>query len=212
MIDVKQQISAVSRTLGSRQLEAGSAWVSTISQSYDTDLDDLWDAVTSAERIPRWLMPISGDLKVGGRYQLEGNAGGTIERCAKPVLAATWEYGGLVSWIEVRLVPESDDRTRLELEHVAHVDDDLWAQFGPGATGIGWDMMLMGLYLHVTSGGAAVNDPQTVMAWMISDDGRLFVTESSERWYEANVAAGTDETEARTARDRVTAAYLAPPP
>jgi hypothetical protein len=69
----------------------------------------------------------------------------------------------------------------------------------------------MGLYLHVTSGGAAVNDPQTVMAWMISDDGRLFVTESSERWYEANVAAGTDETEARTARDRVTAAYLAPP-
>jgi uncharacterized protein YndB with AHSA1/START domain len=211
MIDVKQQISAVSRSIGARELPAGTARVMTISQSYDTDLDDLWDAVTSGERIPRWLMPISGDLRVGGRYQLEGNAGGTVQRCEKPHLAVTWEYGDEVSWVEARLIPEGDDRTRLEVEHVAHVDDQRWAEFGPGAVGIGWDSMLMGLYLHVSTGGSPASDPQATMAWIVSDEGRLFMTESSERWYEASVAAGTDEAEAAAARDRVTAAYTAAP-
>ena len=44
----------------------------------------MWDAVTSAERIPRWFLPISGDLRLGGRYQLEGNAGGEVLECAPP--------------------------------------------------------------------------------------------------------------------------------
>ena len=56
MIDVKQQISAVRRTLGSRRLEAGEARVSTLSQVFDTGIDDLWDVVTNPERIPRWLL------------------------------------------------------------------------------------------------------------------------------------------------------------
>ena len=54
MIDVKHQVSAVRRTMGTRTLEAGEARVLTISQAYATTIDDLWDAVTSAERIPRW--------------------------------------------------------------------------------------------------------------------------------------------------------------
>ena len=57
---------------------------SPISAVYDTTLDDLWDACTNAERIPRWFLPVSGELRDGGRYQLEGNAGGTIERCDPP--------------------------------------------------------------------------------------------------------------------------------
>ena len=106
MIDVSHQISAVRRTVGKRVLEAGEARVMTISQVYDTDVDDLWDACTNAERIPRWFLPVSGELKVGGKYQLEGNAGGTVERCDPPKsFAATWEFGGDVSWIEVRLTP-----------------------------------------------------------------------------------------------------------
>ncbi|NED57183.1 polyketide cyclase, partial [Micromonospora aurantiaca] len=89
------QINAVRRTVGERVLEAGTARTSTISQVYDTDVEDLWDAVTNPERIPRWFLPISGDLRLGGRYQLEGNAGGTIETCDPPKgYSATWEYGG----------------------------------------------------------------------------------------------------------------------
>ena len=97
---------------------------------------DVWDACTNVERIPRWFLPITGDLVQGGRYQLEGNASGTIQTCTPPTgFSATWEYGGDVSWIEVRLSPESSERTRFELEHIAHVGDDIWAQFGPSAVG-----------------------------------------------------------------------------
>ena len=63
MIDVDHQISAVERAFGDRVLEAGTARVLTTSQSYDATLDELWDACTSAERIPRWFLPISGDLR-----------------------------------------------------------------------------------------------------------------------------------------------------
>jgi uncharacterized protein YndB with AHSA1/START domain len=211
MIDVKQQISAVRRTVGSRVLEAGTAHVSTISQTYDTDVADLWDAVTSPERIPRWFLPITGDLRVGGRYQFEGNAGGTVERCDAPnSFAATWEYGGDVSWIEVRLTPEGDRRARFELEHVAHVDDERWAEFGPGATGVGWEMGLMGLFLHLASNGAAV-DPVAAMAFMASPDGKQLLTLSSDAWRDAAIAAGEDESAARAAADRTTAAYTATP-
>ena len=207
MIDVKQQISAVRREVGTRVLEAGTARVSVIGQTYDTDLEDLWDAVTNPERIPRWFLPVSGDLRPGGRYQLEGNAGGTVERCERPTgFAATWEFGGMVSWIEVRLSAEGEGRSRFELEHVAHVDDDLWAQYGPGATGIGWDSGLLGMAGYLSSDDTAV-DPQTAAAWVATDEGKQFLALSSEAWYEASIAAGTDEATARAAADRCTAAY-----
>ena len=107
MIDVTQQINTVRRTVGTRTLEAGEARVVTISQSYDTDAADLWDACTNIERIPRWFLPVTGDLRVGGQYQLEGNANGTILTCDPPrEFTATWECGGDVSWIEVRITGE----------------------------------------------------------------------------------------------------------
>ena len=66
----------------------------------------MWDACTNPERIPRWFLPVTGDLKVGGRYQLEGNAAGD-DRTMRPAhgFDATWEFGGEVSWIELRLSP-----------------------------------------------------------------------------------------------------------
>jgi uncharacterized protein YndB with AHSA1/START domain len=211
MIDVAQQISAVGRQVGGRALEAGEARVVTVSQTYDASLDDVWDACTNAERIPRWFLPISGDLWVGGRYQLEGNAGGTVERCDPPnSFAATWEYGGDVSWIELRLSAEPDGRTRFELDHIAHVDDERWAEFGPGAVGVGWDMGLIGLALYLSSKGQAV-DRQASAAWAASEQGKQFISLSSQRWCEASTAAGTNEAHARAAADRTTAAYTASP-
>jgi uncharacterized protein YndB with AHSA1/START domain len=209
VIDTSHQISAVRRKLGDRVIAAKEARVLTISQVYDTDVDDLWDACTNPERIPRWFLPVTGELKVGGKYQLEGNAGGTVERCDPPKsFAATWEYGGNVSWIEVRLTPEGTG-TRFELEHVAHVDER-WEEFGPGAVGIGWDGMLVGLVLHLAAPGTAV-DPEAAMAWMMSPEGIAFMTASGEAWYEADVAAGADPARARAAADRTLAAYTTPP-
>jgi uncharacterized protein YndB with AHSA1/START domain len=206
-VDVDHQINAVRRTYGTRTIDAGEAHVVTLSQSYDTDPADLWDAVTNTERIPRWLMPISGDLKVGGSYQLEGQAGGTILTCDPPRnFTATWEYGGSVSWIEVSISSEDPDRARLTLEHIAHVDDETAHQFGPGAVGIGWDSMLLGLAIHVSTGEAV--DPSFGQQWTATEDGRRFLTLSGEEWYAANVARGEDPAAARERADRCLKAYL----
>lgn len=211
MIDAAEQINAVRRQLGTRVFGPGEARVSTISQTYDTEVEDLWDACTNPERLPRWFLPVTGDLKVGGRYQLEGNAGGTVERCDPPKsFFATWEFGGMVSWLEVRVAPESDGRARLELEHTAHVDDDLWAQYGPGATGIGWDLALWGLANHLATGGPSVT-PENAEAWTMSPEGVAFVTAAAEQWRIAHVESGVDEETARAAFGRVTAFYTVPP-
>jgi uncharacterized protein YndB with AHSA1/START domain len=207
MMDERQQVSAVRRTVGDRVLEGGGARVSTISQVYDTDIDDLWDAVTSPERIPRWFLPVSGELREGGKYQFEGQAGGTITRCDKPHgYSATWEFNGEVSWVEVRLSAEGDGRTRFELEHVAHVADEFWDQYGPGAVGVGWDGALLGLAMHVADPAVPV-DPAAVAAWTASDGGKLFYRLSSDAWAEASIANGTDPAAARAQADRTYAFY-----
>ena len=211
MIDVKHQISEVRREVGTKVLEAGEARVITVSQTYQGTLDDVWDACTNPQRIPRWFLPISGDLRVGGRYQLEGNAGGTIERCDPPNgFAATWEFGGESSWIEVRLAEQPDGRIRLQLEHVAHVTDELWARFGPGAVGVGWDGALLGLARHIS--GDEPMDPQQVAAWMASDEGREFFALSSEQWCQASITAGTPATGAQAAAERTLAFYTGAEP
>jgi uncharacterized protein YndB with AHSA1/START domain len=206
MINVTQQISSVRRQVGHRVLEAGEARTVTISQTYDVTVEDLWDACTNSKRIPRWFLPVTGELRLGGHYQLEGNAGGTIERCDPPrSFAATWEFGGKVTWIEVRFEPEAAGSTRLEIEHIALAEDDHWAQFGPGAVGIGWDLALIGLARHLSEGGSV--DRAQAMKWMASDEGREFVERSSDGWRAADIAAGADPGHAEAAAGRTTAFY-----
>src|SRR5699024_4285888 len=83
----------------------------TLEQTYPAPLADVWAAVTTAERIQRWFLPVSGDLRPGGRYQFEGNAGGEILACEPPAdgtaeVAVTWELMGAVSWVTLRLAAE----------------------------------------------------------------------------------------------------------
>ena len=211
MIDVSHEISSIDRQVGSRTLEAGEARTIVVSRVYDTPPEDLWDACTNPERIARWFLPISGDLREGGRYELEGNASGTISRCEPPEsVDATWEFGGQVSWVELRLAPEGEGRTRFTLEHIAHVEDELWAQFGPGATGVGWDQGILGLRLYL-AGGEDLPERDAIEAWQLSDVGREFASQSSERWADASIAAGTDEAAARSAAARTTDFYTGEP-
>jgi uncharacterized protein YndB with AHSA1/START domain len=165
---------------------------------------DVWDALTDPARIPRWLMPVSGDLRLGGRYQLEGNAGGEVLVCEPAArLSVTWEYGGHVSWVEV-LLHESDGATLLELHH----DDPLAPEtlaFGPGAVGIGWELMLMGLAGHLSPGTAIA--PSEAPAWLGSADGVTFVTASNVAWRDVAITAGDDPREAGAAAERCLAAW-----
>ncbi|HEX6526671.1 MAG TPA: SRPBCC family protein [Streptosporangiaceae bacterium] len=178
-------------------------------RTYPTGQADLWDALTSADRIPRWFLPISGDLQVGGRYQLEGNAGGVVERCKEPEsFAVTWEFGGMTSWLEVTLTPDGE-RTRLELAHEAHVDPGLWGQFGPGAVGVGWDLGLMGLGLHIDSGAPV--DPGLAVTFPVSPDGMEFIRRAATGWADAAIADGDQSGPAREAAARTAAFYTTPP-
>jgi uncharacterized protein YndB with AHSA1/START domain len=211
MINVSEQINSVQRRVGTRMLEAGDARAITISQTYSATVEDVWDACTNPERIPRWFLPVSGELRLGGRYQLEGNAGGTVESCDPPrSFSATWEFGGQVSWIEVRVAAESEDLARLEIEHIVLAGDDAhWTQFGPGAVGIGWDMGMIGLALHLRDGGQV--DRAAATEWMSSEEGRRFIEASSERWRDADVASGADPADAEAKARRTTEAYTAAP-
>lgn len=205
MFDIDPQISAVSRAVGSRQRDGREAKVVTIGQAYDTDVEDLWAACTTGERLARWFAPVSGELRLGGRYQIEGNAGGTVERCDPPKsFSLTWEFGGGVSWVEVRLSPEPGGGARFELDHIAYPEDH-WNQYGPGAVGLGYDMSLAALALHLAT-GEATND-QDHAAWWASDEAKRFLAAAGERWCEADVVGGADPEAARAAADRTVEAY-----
>lgn len=205
MINIDHQVSTVDRRVGDRVIDAGQARTTTVSQSYRATVDDVWDACTNPHRLPRWFLPISGDLRLHGHFQLEGNAGGTILECDPPHrFMVTWEYGEQTSWLEVRVHPEGDEHARLEIEHIS-LEDDHWVEFGPAAVGIGWDLALVGLSLHL--GGAPAVDPQESAAWMASDDGKRFVRECSEQWRTAHVAAGADPATAQACAERTAAFY-----
>jgi uncharacterized protein YndB with AHSA1/START domain len=198
------------RSVGTRVVEGADARVVTLRRTYATHPEDLWEAVTSAERIGRWFAPVSGDLRLGGTYAIEGNASGTVTACDPPrSFALTWEFGGDVSWVEVRLEPDGAERTTLVLEHAAHVGDERWGEYGPGAVGIGWDLGLHGLAMHLASGAGATRDEG--MAWMASPEGVAYMTRCNDAWRDASVAAGEAPEAAQAAADRTIAAYTGAP-
>jgi uncharacterized protein YndB with AHSA1/START domain len=204
-IDVTQHIGAITREVSARSYEGKAARVVSVSRHYHTGPADLWDAITRADRIPRWFLPITGDLKPGGRYQLQGNAGGQILICEPPRhLKITWEYGGQTTWVELRLASDGSG-SRLTLEHFSHGGDEQWSQFGPGATGVGWDLALLGLSEHTVTGSAKTAEEG--MAWMMSENGKDFARASSEAWGSAAIAAGEDPAAAKAAESRTAAFY-----
>ena len=134
-LNVEEHLSAVTRTVTYTKRDDHPASVVALSRSYQTGIANLWDAVTSANRIPRWFMPVSGDLSPGGRFQLEGNAGGSIETCLRlSRLGVTWEFAGDVSWVDVSIAREGAGRTRLTVSHTALLSP-FWDDFGAGAVG-----------------------------------------------------------------------------
>jgi uncharacterized protein YndB with AHSA1/START domain len=194
------------RSVSTVEVDGRPARRALLSRCFPTDPDDLWDALTDAQRIPRWFLPVSGDLRPGGTFQFEGNAGGTVQECDRPRrLRVTWVFGeGPPTWVTVTLEPD-DGGTRLDLEHVAHVPDELWSRFGPSATGLGWDMALHGLATHLRTGAAV--DPAATLAWTASPEGITFLQGSAAAWQAADVAAGTPEHQAVARVERTVAVY-----
>ena len=209
-VDPVTAAGLVTREVRSGSRDGRPTRIAVARRRYAAERADVWDTMTNPERLQRWFLPVSGDLVLGGRYQLEGNAGGVVERCDAPEsLAVTWEYGDLVSWLRVEL-SETDGGTTLELAHESHVDPEHWvAQFGPGAVGIGWDLALHALGVYLASGDAI--DPAAGAAWPTTPDGTRFVRSAGEGWAAAAIADGDEPDEARAAAERAIAFFTVPP-
>jgi uncharacterized protein YndB with AHSA1/START domain len=155
MKDIVDQLAAIHREVAREPGDPDEVVRVTLRREYPTTAEDLWSALTEPDRMSRWFMPITGDLKVGGSFQLEGNAGGDILDCDPPTRFRT-TFGGESSLVTVTLRPAGDSATELTLDHtvpVAMAGSIAGALF----VGPGWDGGLLGLYLHVT--GHADGDP-----------------------------------------------------
>jgi uncharacterized protein YndB with AHSA1/START domain len=105
-----------------RTIAAGEARVAVFTRTYATTVEDLWDACTDPERLRRWYVPVTGDLRVGGEFQQVNMGSGTILECHPPRLLRV-SLGGGADEIEVRLAPGADaDTATLEIQHATTLD------------------------------------------------------------------------------------------
>jgi uncharacterized protein YndB with AHSA1/START domain len=203
MIDLIAELERVRRAVGGETGGDGLVHVVELRRVYGAPVAEVWDVCTNPERIPRWFLPIAGDLRLGGRFQLEGNAGGEITECQPPRrLAVTWELGGDASLVTVDLAPAEDGGTELCLRHAVG-DNDHWATYGPGAVGVGWELALLGLSLHLRTGGSA----DEARDFASSAEGQALMRRSAADWGAAHAASGTPAEIADQAAARTSAAY-----
>jgi uncharacterized protein YndB with AHSA1/START domain len=202
--DIASEIEAINRTIGRRRIANGDGRSVVLRRSYDATVEDVWDACSDPDRLKRWFGSVSGDLRLGARFQIEGNAGGEILRCEPPrLLAVSWVYGdNPADEVELRLTPGADGTTVLELEHAA----------APGTAGdlagvgVGWDLTLLALGMHLA--GQAV-DPTGMEQ---TPEYRRFVVLTRTAWGAALEAAGMATAAEADAVVEGTAAFYAPEP
>lgn len=201
MIDILEHINAVQREVS----RTGETVTVLMRRSYRAEPAEVWDAVTDPERVRRWFMPVSGELKVGGSYQLEGNAGGEILECDPPKRFKV-TFGGPASLLELRLLPGAGGSTELELEHSM---SEAPAPGGSGAlwVGPGWDGGLLGLALYVNGELPADADPRE----MANSAEVIAYNEQCVRvWIEAVRASGTTSEEDLLSAAKISLAQFAP--
>lgn len=205
--NAEMHLAETERSVAFLERDGQPASAVSLSRSYATALEDLWDAATNAERFPRWFALVTGDLRLNGHYQVEGNASGQIVACELlSHFSLTWEFAGEVSWVDVHFEQE-ESGARATLTHTAIISPH-WDTYGPGAVGVGWEMAFLGMAFHLAKPDAPRPD---VEAFAASRDGRAFIAGSSDGWAQAAVAAGTDAGAAGAAAWRTTAFYTGEP-
>jgi len=208
--DVLDELVAVRRVMGEGSVPAGEAYTVELRRRYDAEIGDVWDAITSAERLRRWLRPVSGDLRLGGKFELEGMGRGEILRCEAPrLLKVSWLYGpDADAWegtseVEVRLAQGAGGGTEFELIHAAVVDPHYFPTYGPGAGGVGWDLGLLALGRLLGE-----DEIENVGEFEKSPEGREFSRRSAAAWGQAHLAAGGDPERVAAAVGATTKFYV----
>src|SRR3954469_19134515 len=103
--------------------EADGTGVVRIEDRFDTDVEDLWSALTDPTRLARWLGDVEGDLRLGGEFRAlffasgwEGT--GRVDACEPPrrlVVTTQGTDAERQHTIEVTLTADAD-HTVLVLE------------------------------------------------------------------------------------------------
>ena len=184
------------------QSDGGELVRAVVRHRYDTLPGDLWEALTDPDRMKRWFYPLSGDLREGGTFQLEGNAGGDILACDPPNLLKL-TFGGPDSVVVLRLA-DAGAGTELQLEHTVPI---AMAGSGAGAlfVGPGWDGAFLGLDLFVR--GEVAGDP---IAAANSPENLAFARESVDLWTAVIERSGTATAEEIAAVREMSLAQFAP--
>jgi uncharacterized protein YndB with AHSA1/START domain len=132
------------RILGSLRSADGKGVVR-MEDRFDTDIDDVWSALTDPGRLARWLGEVEGDLRLGGEFRARFFASGwegtgRVEACEPPrrLLVLTKEAGEPDEdagepdehAIEARLTADGD-QTILVIEERG-MPLDLLAAYGAG--------------------------------------------------------------------------------
>ena len=202
IIDIARQIGAISRDVSRQHAESGETVAVTLQRRYDADQADVWQAITDPDRVRRWFLPLTGDLREGGSFQLEGNASGDIMTCEPPRhLMVT--FGGESSIVDV-LLSDDGQQTLLMLTHSVPIE---LAGSGAGAlyVGPGWDGALLGLALHLA--GEVTEDPVAAASSPRVQDINV---SSISQWVAAIEASGTADADAISAAQQVSLAQFAP--
>ncbi|WP_025360847.1 SRPBCC family protein [Kutzneria albida] len=183
MIDIQRELAEAHRQVTA---DPGGTVSVVITREYRAGQAGVWNALTDPERLRRWFLPISGDLRVGGSFQLEGNAGGEIRRCERPELLEV-TYGGPTSVVRVRLRATGEERTELVLEHTVPVEL-AGSPAGSLYVGPGWDgaFLTLGQYFA----GTLPEDPFAAAATL---EGQEFSKRSVQLWVAAATGTATLE-------------------
>lgn len=207
-IDVMTQIGAVNREVSDRDHEGKVRRVVSATRTFATSPDDLWEAITKPERLARWFGSVSGDLRLGGSFQIKDNAKGEVIVCKPPeMLAVTWRMYGDESWVHAHLSPSPDGGTLLKVEHILSrrfFDRLYWSWYGAGATGVGWELWLLGLAQYVGSGAATTDDLER---WRPTGEGKDYLERATHDWGRAEIAHGEREAKAMKRAARACAFY-----
>jgi uncharacterized protein YndB with AHSA1/START domain len=133
----------------------------TLVRSYPASAAEVWDALTTPERIARWYGTIVGapPRAVGDEFEVEIGVGmvrrALLESCAAPSgLSYTWWSGdGDPGLVRIRLDAIADDETRVTVQH-DRLRPHRMTQYGGG-----WEQNLVALAgLLNASGGPAAGD------------------------------------------------------
>jgi uncharacterized protein YndB with AHSA1/START domain len=124
------------RTLGTLRAADGTGIVR-LEDRFDTDIDDVWSALTDPLRLARWLGEVDGDLRQGGEFQARFFASGwegacRVEVCEPPrrLLVSTTSEGQPDGAFEATLTAD-EDHTILVIEDRG-VPLDQIAAYGAG--------------------------------------------------------------------------------